>query len=92
VIKRYSNAINSIKYDNVLQDGTELVWISNCSKQIKDSQAKSKVVILLTDGVNNAILSQTASIATTIKVYTVELVLMQHKPPLLRQMENFCSK
>lgn len=71
------NAINSIKYDNVLQDGTGIgMGLATAVNRLKDSQAKSKVVILLTDGVNNAgfIEPETASdIAKQygIKVYTV---------------------
>ena len=70
-------AIKSIKYDNVLQDGTGIgMGLSTAVNRLKDSKAKSKVVILLTDGVNNAgfIEPETASdIAKQygIKVYTI---------------------
>ncbi|PJJ10272.1 Ca-activated chloride channel family protein [Flavobacterium sp. 1] len=70
-------AIASIKYDNVLQDGTGIgMGLATAVNRLKDSKAKSKVVILLTDGVNNAgfIEPETASdIAQQygIKVYTV---------------------
>ena len=70
-------AIRSIKYDNVLQDGTGIgMGLATAVNRLKDSKAKSKVVILLTDGVNNAgfIEPETASdIAQQygIKVYTV---------------------
>jgi Ca-activated chloride channel family protein len=71
------DAINSIKYDNVLQDGTGIgMGLTTAVNRLKDSKAKSKVVILLTDGVNNAgfIEPETASdIAQQygIKVYTI---------------------
>lgn len=71
------DAINSIKYDNVLQDGTGIgMGLATAVNRLKDSKAKSKVIILLTDGVNNAgfIEPETASdIAKQygIKVYTV---------------------
>ncbi len=71
------NAINSIKYDNVLQDGTGIgMGLATAVNRLKDSKAKSKVVILMTDGVNNAgfIEPETASdIAKQygIKVYTI---------------------
>ena len=71
------DAINSIKYDNVLQDGTGIgMGLTTAVNRLKDSKAKSKVVILLTDGVNNAgfIEPETASdIAEQygIKVYTI---------------------
>lgn len=71
------DAINSIKYDNVLQDGTGIgMGLTTAINRLKDSKAKSKVIILLTDGVNNAgfIEPETASdIAEQygIKVYTI---------------------
>lgn len=70
-------AINSIKYDNVLQDGTGIgMGLATAVNRLKDSKAKSKVIILLTDGVNNSgfIEPETASdIARQygIKVYTI---------------------
>jgi Ca-activated chloride channel family protein len=72
-------AIKSIKYDNVLQDGTGIgMGLATAVNRLKDSKAKSKVVILLTDGVNNAgfIEPETAAdIAKQygIKVYTIGL-------------------
>jgi len=71
------DAINSIKYDNVLQDGTGIgMGLTTAVNRLKDSKAKSKIIILLTDGVNNAgfIEPETASdIAQQygIKVYTI---------------------
>ena len=71
------DAIRSIKYDNVLQDGTGIgMGLATAVNRLKDSKAKSKVIILLTDGVNNAgfIEPETASdIAKQygIKVYTI---------------------
>lgn len=70
-------AIQSIKYDNVLQDGTGIgMGLATAVNRLKDSKAKSKVIILLTDGVNNSgfIEPETASdIARQygIKVYTI---------------------
>ncbi|NRS88715.1 Ca-activated chloride channel family protein [Flavobacterium sp. 7E] len=69
--------IKSIKYDNVLQDGTGIgMGLATAVNRLKDSKAKSKVIILLTDGVNNAgfIEPETAAdIARQykIKVYTI---------------------
>lgn len=71
------DAIRGIKYDNVLQDGTGIgMGLTTAVNRLKDSKAKSKVIILLTDGVNNSgfIEPETASqIAKEygIKVYTV---------------------
>lgn len=72
-------AIKSIKYDNVLQDGTAIgMGLATAVNRLKESKAKSKVIILLTDGVNNAgfIEPETAAdIARQygIKVYTIGL-------------------
>jgi Ca-activated chloride channel family protein len=70
-------AIKSIKYDTVLQDGTGIgMGLATAVNRLKDSKAKSKVIILMTDGVNNAgfIEPETAAdIAQQygIKVYTI---------------------
>lgn len=72
-----TQAIKDIKYDNVIQDGTGIgMGLTTAINRLKDSKAKSKVIILLTDGVNNAgfIEPETASqIAQEygIKVYTI---------------------
>ncbi len=72
-----SEAIKDIKYDNVIQDGTGIgMGLTTAVNRLKESKAKSKVIILLTDGVNNAgfIEPETASqIAHEygIKVYTI---------------------
>jgi len=49
-------AIKSIKYDDmVLQDGTGIgVGLATAINRLKESKAKSRVIILLTDGVNNS--------------------------------------
>ncbi|MGG7033883.1 MAG: VWA domain-containing protein [Flavobacterium sp.] len=71
------DALKSIKYDNVLQDGTGIgMGLTTAINRLKDSKAKSKVIILMTDGVNNSgfIEPETASdIAKEygIKVYTI---------------------
>lgn len=61
----------------IIQDGTAIgLGLANAVSRIKDSQAKSKVIILLTDGVNNSgeIAPVTAAeIAQTfgLRVYTI---------------------
>ena len=61
----------------IIQDGTAIgLGLANAVSRIKDSQAKSKVIILLTDGVNNTgeiALVTAAEIAKTfgIRVYTI---------------------
>lgn len=49
-------SIKSIKYDDaVLKDGTGIgVGLATAINRLKDSKAKSRVIILLTDGVNNS--------------------------------------
>ena len=72
-------ALNSIRFDNVLQDGTAIgTGLATAINRLKDSKAKSKIIILLTDGVNNSgtIEPETASdIAKEygLKVYTIGL-------------------
>ena len=71
------DALKDLKFDNIIQDGTAIgMGLSTAVNRLKDSKAKSKVIILLTDGVNNAgfIEPETAAqIAKEfgIKVYTV---------------------
>ena len=70
-------AIKSIEYDRLLQDGTGIgMGLATAVNRLKDSKAKSRIVILMTDGVNNAgfIEPETAAdIAKqfNIKVYTI---------------------
>jgi len=71
-------AIKSVKYDNdVLKDGTDIgIGLATAVNRLKNSKTKSKVIILLTDGVNNSgyMTPEMASdIADTydIKIYTI---------------------
>lgn len=70
----------------ILDDGTAIgLGLANAVSRIKDSQAKSKVIILLTDGVNNQgeIAPVTAAeIAKTfgIRVYTIGVGTMGKAP------------
>ncbi len=72
-------ALKDIEFDPLLQDGTAIgMGLATAVNRLKDSKAKSKVIILLTDGVNNSgtIEPETASdIAKEygIKVYTIGL-------------------
>ena len=71
------DALAGIEYNNVLQNGTAIgSGLATSVNRIKDSDAESKVIILLTDGVNNAgfIDPSTASelaVEFGIKVYTI---------------------
>lgn len=70
-------ALNDIKYNTIIEGGTAIgSGLATAVNRIKDSKAKSKVIILLTDGVNNTgfIDPMTASelaVAYNIKVYTI---------------------
>lgn len=70
-------ALNDIKYNTTILGGTAIgSGLATAVNRIKDSKAKSKVIILLTDGVNNSgfIDPKTASelaAAYDIKVYTI---------------------
>src|SRR6187431_2740281 len=67
-------AIKSIKYDNVLQDGTGIgMGLATAVNRLKDSKAKSKVVILLTDGVNNAGFIEPETAADIAKQYGIKV-------------------
>ena len=71
------NQLADVKYDRIIQDGTGIgVGLATAVNRLKDSQAKSKVIILMTDGVNNSGLidpQMAADIAKEykIKVYTI---------------------
>jgi len=72
-------ALNAIKYHALLQGGTAIsTGLATAVNRIKDSKANSKVIILLTDGVNNSgfidpkIASELA-LEYGIKVYTIGL-------------------
>lgn len=70
------NVIQQVSYEN-LQDGTAIgLGLATAVNRLKDSKAKSKVIVLLTDGENNAgfIAPQTAAEMARqqkIKVYTI---------------------
>jgi Ca-activated chloride channel family protein len=72
-------SLKSIKYNTVITGGTAIAMgLATAVNRIKDSKAKSKIIILLTDGVNNAgfIDPQTASelaVEYGIKTYTIGL-------------------
>ncbi|MTG97927.1 MULTISPECIES: vWA domain-containing protein [Myroides] len=71
------NALRTITYSNEIEDGTAIgVGLGTAINRVKDSPAKSKVIILLTDGVNNTgaidpILAAKIAKEYNIKVYTI---------------------
>ncbi|MFN4762120.1 vWA domain-containing protein [Gillisia sp. Q332] len=70
-------SLDEIKYNTVIESGTAIgMGLATSVNRLKDSKAKSKVIILLTDGVNNSgfidpkIASELA-VEYGIKVYTI---------------------
>jgi len=73
------NALREIRYEGLIEDGTAIgMGLATAVNRLKDSRAKSKVIILLTDGVNNSgfidpkIASELA-VEYEIKTYTIGL-------------------
>ncbi len=73
------NSLSEIQYQGLIEDGTAIgMGLATSVNRLKDSKAKSKVIILLTDGVNNSgfidpkIASELAS-EYEIKTYTIGL-------------------
>lgn len=73
------SSLNDIRYSSLIEGGTAIgMGLATGVNRLKDSKAESKIIILLTDGVNNAgfIDPSTASelaIEYGIKVYTIGL-------------------
>ncbi len=68
------NAIRDIRYDNVLQDGTAIgMGLATSVNRLKDSKAKSKVIILMTDGENNAGFLEPRTAAEIAKEYGIKV-------------------
>jgi len=72
-------SMRDIKYNTIIEGGTAIgMGLATSVNRLKDSKAKSKVIILLTDGVNNSgfidpkIASELA-VEYGIKVYTIGL-------------------
>ncbi|MDO5979149.1 VWA domain-containing protein [Flavivirga spongiicola] len=72
-------SLKSIKYNNIIEGGTAIgMGLATSVNRLKDSKATSKVIILLTDGVNNSgfidpkIASELA-VEYDIKTYTIGL-------------------
>ena len=72
-------SLNEIKYNTIIEGGTAIgTGLATAVNRIKDSKAISKVIILLTDGVNNTgfVDPKTATelaVGLGIKVYTIGL-------------------
>jgi len=74
--KVVSNSIRGLKF-GLLEDGTAIgMGLGTAVNRLKDSKAKSKIIILLTDGVNNSgmidpITASELAAGNDIKVYTI---------------------
>ena len=71
------SSLRDIKYNNIIEGGTAIgMGLATSVNRLKDSKAKSKVIILMTDGVNNAgfiepITASELAKEFGIKVYTI---------------------
>lgn len=72
-------SLKSIKYNQIIEGGTAIgMGLATAVNRLKDSKAKSKVIILLTDGVNNSgsinpTIASELALEFKIKVYTIGL-------------------
>jgi len=72
-------ALNEIDYQGIIEDGTAIgMGLATAVNRLKDSRAKSKVIILLTDGVNNSgfidpKIATELAVEFGIKTYTIGL-------------------
>ena len=72
-------SLSSIKYNTIIEGGTAIgMGLATSVNRLKDSKAKSKVIILLTDGVNNSgfidpIMASDLAVEYGIKTYTIGL-------------------
>jgi Ca-activated chloride channel homolog len=72
-------ALNDIRYNTVMEGGTAIgTGLATAVNRLKDSKAKSRIIILLTDGVNNSgfidpKIAGELAVEYGIKVYTIGL-------------------
>lgn len=70
-------ALNDVKYNTIIEGGTAIgSGLATAINRLKDSEAKSRVIILLTDGVNNSgfidpMIAAELAVEFDIKVYTI---------------------
>lgn len=73
------SSLREISYQGLIQDGTAIgMGLATAVNRLKDSRAKSKVIILLTDGVNNSgfidpKIATELAVEFGIKTYTIGL-------------------
>lgn len=72
-------SLRDIKYNEIIESGTAIgMGLATSVNRLKDSKAKSKIIILLTDGVNNSgfidpTIASELAVEYGIKVYTIGL-------------------
>ncbi len=72
-------SLKSIRYNNIIEGGTAIgMGLATAVNRLKDSKAKSKVIVLLTDGENNAgfidpLTASELAVEYGIKTYTIGL-------------------
>ena len=67
-------SLRDIKYNNIIEGGTAIgMGLATSVNRIKDSNSKSKVIILLTDGVNNAGFIDPLTAAELAKEYDIKI-------------------
>ncbi|WP_353777401.1 VWA domain-containing protein [Winogradskyella sp. 3972H.M.0a.05] len=72
-------SLNDVKYNTIIESGTAIgMGLATSVNRLKDSKALSKVIILLTDGVNNSgeidpKIASDLAVEFGIKVYTIGL-------------------
>lgn len=72
-------SLREVKYNTIIEGGTAIgMGLATAVNRLKDSRAKSKVIILLTDGVNNTgqidpKIASDLAVEFGIKVYTIGL-------------------
>ncbi|HRV54909.1 MAG TPA: VWA domain-containing protein [Mangrovimonas sp.] len=72
-------SLRDVKYNTIIEGGTAIgMGLATAVNRLKDSKAKSKVIILLTDGVNNTgqidpKIASDLAVEFGIKVYTIGL-------------------
>ena len=71
--------LNSIRFEGIIEDGTAIgMGLATAVNRLKDSKATSKIIILLTDGVNNTgfidpRIAAELAVEYGIKTYTIGL-------------------
>ena len=67
-------SLSEVKYNNIIEGGTAIgMGLATCVNRIKDSKSISKVIILLTDGINNAGFIDPVTAAELAKEFNIKI-------------------